>query len=253
MEPALHDFETLLDCFSEIDTELNTPERNRIAYLVQLLRLHEPAHLSETQRSGRRFVLDMLWFLRLLPDGQQAQADAVDVQDWKAPTAFKYLVHLLERTAQVALANRVRVCKGITSLDAHTLLQLREWLQHHGLDAHELALIQPRFFRDSVPTPHPASAGLHPHFATLSKESQERNHDYLTRAFFGMPQHLMHPPLGTQGGGSEVKPQAGLEEAMASIFDTPYDQKSATRTRLKAFFIPNRFGEPVIALSFSNE
>jgi hypothetical protein len=37
---------------------------------------------------------------------------------------------------------------------------------------------------------------------------------------------------------------------MSSIFDPPLDNKAAARFRMRAFFIPNRFGEPVVGLSF---
>lgn len=249
---AAQDLGASLDCFSEIDTESSTPESNKIAYLEQLLRLREPQHLSETQQSGRRFVLDMLRFLCQLPDMQQAQAGP---QAWDPNLEFKYLVYLLERTAKPDLAEQMRHADSILSLDEPTILALREWLSRHGLDAHELALIQPNFFRGkkaAMQVEHQMS--LHPMFAALSRASSERNHDYLASTFFGMSQPPVlqhadhHPRLKAQ-----FKPQAGLEEAMATIFEPPYDESAATQTRLKAFFIPNRHGEPMIALSFTND
>ena len=46
---AAEDLESSLDCFSEIDTESFSPENNKIVYLEQLLRLHEPQHLGRSQ------------------------------------------------------------------------------------------------------------------------------------------------------------------------------------------------------------
>jgi hypothetical protein len=152
-EPALfafaaEDLESSLDCFSEIDTESSTPESNKIAYLEQLLRLHAPQHLSETQRNGRRFVLDMLRILCLLPSVQRAQEGVENThKDWDASLEFKYLVYLFERTARPDLAEKVRKAQNILSLDEAGILGLREWLTKHGLEGREIALIQPNFFR----------------------------------------------------------------------------------------------------------
>jgi hypothetical protein len=243
-----HDLGALLDCFSEIDTESKLPERNKIAYLEQLLRLREPRHLTESQARGRRFLLDMLSLLCLLPEGQTEEALP---QGWDPTLEFKYLVYLLERTAKPVLATQVRQATDITALGETGILALREWLHHNGLDAHELALIQPNFFRTQkrVETQQ-NDLRIHPLFAALSKASQERNHDYLTGTFFGMSQPLVMENAPVK---NTAKSQESLEAAMATIFDTPYDQKTAVQTRVKAFFIPNRFGEPVVALSFMNE
>jgi hypothetical protein len=254
------DLEALIDCFSEIDTESKLPESNKIAYLEQLLRLREPRHLSETQQSGRRFVLDMLRLLSQLADGveQHASLEQLDARSaeavlplvWDPSLEFKYLVYLMERTARPDLAARVRASQGITTWDEEGILHLREWLNAHGLDAHELALIQPNFFRSHVQkaTEKPKGMRIHPSFVALSKATQERNHDYLAGTFFGLSQ-----PIAVEASSKMKTGPSGLQEAMASIFDTPYNPQAATQTRLKAFLIPNQFGEPVLALSFMYE
>ncbi len=250
---AAQNLEASIDCFSEIDTESFSPENNKIVYLEQLLRLHEPQHLSETQKSGRRFVLDMLRVLCLLPDVQRAQEGGSDLpKNWDPDLEFKYLVYLFERTSSAALAEKVRKASSILSLDAQGILELREWLGKNGLDAHELSLIQPNFFRGQKMTQQDSKQlHLHPMFAELSKESLERNHDYLVRTFYG----LSYPFFKDSEGGNVSKStqDAGLEEAMAPVFDLAADLNTAVKTRLKAFFIPNRQGEPMVALSFTQE
>ncbi|MEY3442263.1 MAG: hypothetical protein RLZZ519_544 [Bacteroidota bacterium] len=244
------DLASSLDCFSEIDTESRTPESNKISYLEQLLRLHEPPYLSETQRSGRRFVLDMLRVLCLLPDLQQAQEGKPDLpKDWEPTLEFKYLVYLFERTASPSLAEKVRQSSSILSFDGVAILQLREWLSRNGLAAHELALIQPNFFRGQKMAPKESGQlHLHPKFAELSKASVERNHDYLVRTFFG----LSHPLLWDAESATmdKVKQEAGLEEAMAPVFQSEVALETVVKSRLKPIAAPQREGEPPVALSF---
>ena len=243
------DVDEVLACFSEIDTESLVLESNKIAYLEQMLRLQEPRHLSETQLSGRRFLLDMLRRLSLLPTGNQAQAEAI--KDWDPSHPLKYLVYLLERTAASALAERVRVVKGIQDFLEMDLMSLGQWIDRHGIDVRELALIQPNFFAgEKAATAAQVQQPIHPQFAALAEESKSRNNDYVAEAFLSKagPMNLVHKSTVQQMNVAEQ----GRGEALASIYDVPFDHLAATQTRLKAFFIPNRFGEPMIALSFVN-
>ncbi len=249
-----------LDCFSEINTESLTLESNKITYLEQMLRLQEPRHLSETQLSGRRFLLDMLSLMSGLPQ-RQSTHEAAPVMDLAIePHRFKYLIYLLERTTRSELADRVREVSGIHDLQENDLAALGKWLDRYGIDGRELALIQPNFFAGyrKEGMQEAASHGIHPQFAALAQASRERNCDYLAEAFLSLaePMKLVPKAVGQQGSEANGAPKtshAGRGEALASIYDTPFDQKAATQTRLKAFFIPNRFGEPMIALSFVNE
>lgn len=245
------DLDAVLACFSEVNTESLTLESNKIAYLEQMLRLQMPRHLSETQLSGRRFLFDMLRRLSLLPEGEPAQA--ATIKDWEPLHPFKYLVYLLERTTASDLANRVRSVKGIQDFLEVDLMRLGQWLDRNGIDGRELALIQPNFFgamRDAKQNASTAPT-IHPQFAALAMESRERNHDYLAEAFLSdsAPMTLMQK---SPEADAHKHAQQGRGEALASIYDAPYDHLAATQTRLKAFFIPNRFGEPMIALSFVN-
>jgi hypothetical protein len=245
-----HDLDQVLACFSEIDTESPAQESSKIAYLEQMLRLQEPRHLTESQLSGRRFLLDMLSLMSLLPTGQQAQE--VTLKDWHPAHPFKYLIYLLERTSCVELAARVTAIQGIQEFVDADFMALGQWLDRHGIASHELALIQPNFFigaRRAAPVPA-ENQGLHPNFVALAQASRERNHDYVAEAFLS----LSEPLKLVQRSMALPAPMAhaGRGEAIASIYDTPYDPMAALQTRLKAFFIPNRFGEPMIALSFVN-
>jgi hypothetical protein len=244
------DLEALLDCFSDIDTESDRQESNRIAYLVQLLQLRDIRHLSESQQTSRRFLLDMLGTLSAsLHPQPQAQSPALAGFD---PTCrLKYLVFLLERTAQPALAAKVRQAESWSVIDPQVVVEVRLWLDRNGFDPSELAMLQPALFRPA-PSGEALETPLHPHFVALHQATHERTHDYFAQAFLSLSKPI-------ESTAHELTPEAATEtstargEAVASVFDTPYDQKAATTTRLKAFFIPNRFGEPVIALSFMNE
>ncbi len=247
------DLESALDCFSEIDTESSTPESNKIAYLEQLLRLHAPQNLSETQRNGRSFVLDMLRILCLLPSVQRAQEGVgTTPKDWDPSLEFKYLVYLFERTARPDLAEKVRQAENILSLDGAGILGLREWLTKHGLEGREIALIQPNFFSGTRTAPiNNDQVSLHPMFEELHAESKTRNHDYIIRSFYGLSHSLrVNPEVGS---AEQVRPQVGLEEALATVFETPVLENPAPKMRLKAYLIPNPNGEPMVALSYTND
>jgi hypothetical protein len=254
---AKGDLDKVLDCFSEIDTESLKHEGNKIAYLEQMLRLQEPKHLSETQLSGRRFLLDMLSLMSELPDRQPTHEAAETTIGVGLPQhRFKYLIYLLERTTRDELAARVSEVEGIHDFDASELAALGQWLDRYGIDGRELALIQPNFFGGFRKEGQQESSfqGIHPHFAALAEASRERNCDYLAEAFVSLAEPLkLVPKAQAQQNSTPSTGHQGRGEALASIYDTPFDQKTATQTRLKAFFIPNRYGEPVIALSFVNE
>ncbi len=248
------DFDELLNCFSEIDTEsTSSVESNKVTYLEQMLRLQEPVHLSATQLSGRRFLLDMLSRLSKLPEGQPSQAAKINsLKDWHPTHNFKYLIYLLERTSRSEMAAKVQKVKGIQDFDETDLIGLGQWLHRYGITARELAFIQPSFFagdRQNAATPE--RQGIHPQFEALAEASRERSHDYLAEAFLSIAEPLKlvpRVPVATMNASTQ-----GRGEALGSIFDSPYDQKAATQTRLKAYLIPNKSGESMVALSFVNE
>jgi hypothetical protein len=252
---TMQDFDELLNCFSEIDTESTSSlESNKVAYLEQMLRLQEPVHLSATQLSGRRFLLDMLSRLSKLPQGQPSQAAKINsLKDWHPTHNFKYLIYLLERTSRSEMAAKVQAVKGIQDFDEADLIGLGQWLHRYGITARELALIQPSFFagdRQSSASPTERQ-GIHPQFEALAEASRARSHDYLAEAFLSISEPLKlvpSVPVATVNASMQ-----GRGEALGSIFDSPYDQKAATQTRLKAYLIPNKSGESMVALSFVNE
>jgi hypothetical protein len=245
---SMQALDQVLACFSEIDTESSTRESNKITYLEQMLRLQEPRHLSATQLSGRRFLLDMLRLLSQLPASGQSAREAAPAKD--AQPRFQTLVYLLERTARPELAAKVAAIDGVHALDAAELVALVQWMDRYGITGRELALIQPSFFAGTskVVDERQSSTGIHPQFAALVDSSQRRSTDYLAQAFLSQSEPLRLVPKPSVEPPAPASP--GIGEALASIFDTPHDAEAATRSRLKAFFIPNQHGEPIIALSF---
>ncbi len=243
---STQDLDEVLACFSEIDTE-SSQESNKIAYLEQMLRLQEPRHLSETQLSGRRFLLDMLSRLSQLPTGEQAQT--VALKDWYPSHPYKYLIYLLERTGRHELSSTIQHAQGIQSFQESDLLALRQWMDQYGIAANEVALIQPNFFavrsRDASGM---EQKGIHPQFVPLVDSSRERSHDYAEEAFLGAsePLRLIQSPLQA----AEMLNVESRGEVLASIYEQPFDQQADDKGRLKAFFVPNRSGEPLIGLSF---
>jgi hypothetical protein len=93
---------------------------------------------------------------------------------------------------------------------------------------------------------------LHPMFEELHAASTTRNHDYIVRSFFGLSHTLLVNPAAEFS--AQVKPEAGLEEALATVFDAPAAEENLSpKTRLKAYLIPNPKGEPMVALSYTND
>lgn len=242
---STHDLDEVLACFSEIDTE-SSQESNKIAYLEQMLRLREPRHLTETQLSGRRFLLDMLSRLSQLPAGEQAQT--VALKDWYPSHPYKYLIYLLERTGRHELSATIHHAQGIQSFQESDLIALRQWMDRYGIAAHEVALIQPNFFAvRSKDASSDDQKGIHPQFAALVDSSRERSHDYAEEVFLGgSERRLIQNPLQA----TEALNLEGRGEALASIYEQAFDQQGDNKGHLKAFFVPNRTGEPLIGLSF---
>lgn len=255
----MQDFELggLQDCFSEFDTEVCQPESNRIGYVAQLMSLRNVRHLSMSQQVGRRFLLNMLQTLDDL-SANPALSQPGQIAGWDPNSKFRHLIFLLERCFDHDLAQSVRNASLGNPLSEEEIVSLGRWLDRNGLDISELGLIQPGIFRPANALPQPkGSKKFAPKFADLIQASRDRNIDYLAGAFFGISQKISGDE-GDEFGSRFSKPRlnnvhAGRGEAIASIFGVKLGQESSNKGRLKAVAIPTTQGEPLFALSFTND
>lgn len=239
----------LFERLSEFDTEVKGRVSGHLAYVESLLRMRSTQHLSETQRTNRELLLDLLVVYasgRSYPQGLFQKGDDrpchVDDEGVFCPVGF-----LLARTAGLQFAQAVCAAQSSDALTPTQRERLDQWISHSGLTDQELSLIQPRFPAIMTDRFKPAEAdikGVHPQFAGLQHDSQTREGDYFAKAFIGS-EALQLPDDHAEQTATE--PGAAV---LAAVFGTPAEAEQTGEPRLRAFYLPGT-AEPVIALTFS--
>jgi hypothetical protein len=239
----------LFERLSEFNTEVKGRVSGHLAYVESLLRMRSTQHLSETQRTNRELLLDLLVVYasgRSYPQGLFQKGDDrpcyVDEEGVFCPVGF-----LLARTAGQQFAQAVCAAQSAEALTPTQRDRLDQWISYSGFTDQELSLIQPRFPAIMSERFKPSDAeikGVHPQFASLQHDSQTRQGDYFAKAFIGS--EAVQLPVELEGQAS-MEPTAAV---LASVFGEPAESVSADEPRLKAFYLPGST-EPVIALTFS--
>ncbi|MEM7037075.1 MAG: hypothetical protein AAF570_08870, partial [Bacteroidota bacterium] len=164
---------------------------------------------------------------------------------------------LMDRTGAGTLAKKL-ANGALEEGSMATARKVIAWLSTHGIHRTELAMIQP-YFSES----RRDEAGLSQMFAGLQRATQERNGDYLASAFVGASSGIVRNGDAVRASETTVAEHApitvdarpGRGEALAAIFELLRPSSAGNHRedshQVRAFFMPNTLGEPVIALTFS--
>lgn len=266
-QPRNRSLTELFGDFSELNTEKNDRISTQLADIEQVLRVHTTSHLSDAQRTNRRYLLDLLSLYQMMGayprdyDRQDAEALAYVDPDGR----FCAVGFLVDRTAGREMA--MRVCNREVSTS-----ELNAWLETYGIEHSEIALLHPRSFHVHANSQagYPAPWGMSQAFAGLQAATLSRHGDYLASTFVATTSGIAAVQAPTQQIRETVEQPAKQAHATASVAatDVPSGRREALaamfemlrpdthgshylKPNLRAFFIPNQLGEPVIALTFS--
>jgi hypothetical protein len=239
----------LFDRLSEFNTEVKSRVSGHLAYVESLLRMRSTQHLSETQRTNRELLLDLLLVYassRSYPQGLLNKSEDrpcyVDAAGVFCPVGF-----LLSRTAGQQFAKIICAAQSVDAISPDMRERLNQWISYSGFSTAEIALLQPGFpaiMTEQVKQEEIPLTGVHPKFAGLQQESQTREADYFAKAFIGSEAIQMPGEVESQ---TPDEPSAAV---LAALFDAPAVSELNGEPRLRAFYLPGGT-EPVIALTFS--
>lgn len=226
---------------SEINTEFNSRISHRLAYVQQVLSLRPVHQLSESRRSNRTQLLQLLGLYAHLgtfpKDYDENAAGRLCFRDEEGRRCA--VGFLIERTRGRNLADRI--CgPDFESLDAETRQLFDEWMHEFGCTAEELAMIQPGLFPQENP---PAGTGLSEAFSGLYQASLRRQSDFPDES-------LLAPATADEEFSTQ---QSTTQDKADLTFSNMFDLlKSDEDPRpMRVYLVSREYGEPVVAVTFS--